>query len=95
MSPKKHSKRIVFFALSSENTVNVTFLLSSAALLFSRLKAQLALSATCFRGIASFDRMAGIKKEFEASCAESTVQAYAFVRVVQPFNMIDENGSWA
>ncbi len=38
----------------------------SAALLFSRLKAQLALSATCFRGIASFGRMAGIKEEFEA-----------------------------
>ena len=60
MSQKKHSKRIVFFALSSENAVNVTFLLSSAALLFSRLKAQLALSATCFRGIASFDRIIGV-----------------------------------
>ena len=34
----------------------------SAALLFSRLKAQLALSATCFWGIASFGRMAGIKE---------------------------------
>ena len=77
------------------STYPMLFLLSSAALLFSRLKVQLALSATCFRGIASFDRMAGIKKEFEASCAESTVQAYAFVRVVQPFNIIDENGSWA
>jgi hypothetical protein len=35
----------------------------SAALLFSRLKAQLALSATCFRGIASFGRMAAITED--------------------------------
>ena len=35
-------------------------------MLFSRLKAQLALSATCFWGIASFGRMVGIKEEFEA-----------------------------
>ncbi len=48
------------------STDPMLFLLSSAALLFARLKVQLALSATCFRGIASFDRMVGIKKEFEA-----------------------------